>query len=370
MAAIPFTFDAVDSSDRYDAAQSSHPYLYPNTAEWDEAIARFPATTVFHKTAWLLNLQETYRYRLFLTALKEKQSTRASALLPVLEVDSSITGRRGVALPFSDLCPLLASHEEAARTLVSRLINLGRTRRWRTLEIRGHHPAFQSTPVAERYYGHQLALGADEKTLFDRLESAHRRAIRKACRQNVSVVFAKDPAALRTFYELFCLTRRRHGLPPPPLAFFSGLQRNLLARDLGVIVLAIHSGRAVAGAVFLRHATQAYYKYGASDDRFQHLRANNLAMWEAIKWHAGHGFSSLDFGRTDLPHEGLRRFKLGWGAKEYAIEYYRYDFRRSEFSAATASRPDARIAWSGCLFRHLPLTINRSIGRLLYRHLG
>ena len=37
------------------------------------------------------------------------------------------------------------------------------------------------------------------------------------------------------------------------------------------------------------------YKYGASDERHQNLRANNRVMWEAIRRHAADGFAILDF---------------------------------------------------------------------------
>ena len=54
-------------------------------------------------------------------------------------------------------------------------------------------------------------------------------------------------------------------------------------------------------------------------------------MWEAIKRYAENGFSRLHLGRTSLANEGLRRFKLGLGAREEKIEYYKYDFRKESF---------------------------------------
>ena len=77
---------------------------------------------------------------------------------------------------------------------------------------------------------------------------------------------------------------------------------------------------------------RAIYKYGASDETFQDLRGGNLVMWAAIKnfVRAG-GAKHLDLGRTSLGNEGLRKFKLGWGAREEKIEYVKYDLRAIVF---------------------------------------
>ena len=83
------------------------------------------------------------------------------------------------------------------------------------------------------------------------------------------------------------------------------------------------------------------FKFGASDHAFQHLRPNNLVMWEAIKRYAADGFKSLHLGRTSQANDGLRRYKLGFGARGERIEHCRYDFRKRAFTA------------DGCIFRRV-----------------
>jgi lipid II:glycine glycyltransferase (peptidoglycan interpeptide bridge formation enzyme) len=122
----------------------------------------------------------------------------------------------------------------------------------------------------------------------------------------------------------------------------------------------------VAGAVFFHFGKTAIYKFGASNEAFQHLRANNLVMWEAIKWHAMRGFAVLDFGRTSLGNEGLRRFKLGWGTRERRIDYFRYDQRKSGFVTAR----DESSGWHNRIFRILPVSLSRLVGAASYRHVA
>ena len=156
---------------------------------------------------------------------------------------------------------------------------------------------------------------------------------------------------VQTYYALHCQTRRRHGVPPQPFRFFASIHRHLLARGLGWVIQARWRERIVASAIFLQFGRRANYKYGASDKDFQSLRPSTLLMWEAIKWHAAHGFDSLHFGRTSLANEGLRRFKLGFGPREVRLENFRYDFRRQEF----VTTPDYAHSPLNSVFRRLPL---------------
>jgi len=178
--------------------------------------------------------------------------------------------------------------------------------------------------------------------------------------------FSQSPEAMQAFYRLLCLTRRRHGVPPQPFSFFAQIQRHVMATNQGWIVLARQGHSPVAGAVFFHHGRQAIYKFGASDETRQELRANNLVMWQAIQHFAREGMVRLDFGRTSLANAGLRKFKLGWGAQEDRIDYLRYDLQADVF---VTSR-DESTGWHNRLFRALPLPLSRLAGALFYRHIA
>jgi lipid II:glycine glycyltransferase (peptidoglycan interpeptide bridge formation enzyme) len=111
---------------------------------------------------------------------------------------------------------------------------------------------------------------------------------------------------------------------------------------------------------------KAIYKFGASDTAYQDLRGNNLVMWEAIKRCARDGCESADFGRTSVTNEGLRRFKLGWGATERTIEYFKYDLRKRSF----VTDSDKASGWHNLVFRSMPPFVSRLAGTFLYKHLG
>jgi lipid II:glycine glycyltransferase (peptidoglycan interpeptide bridge formation enzyme) len=211
-----------------------------------------------------------------------------------------------------------------------------------------------------------LDLTRGDKVLFDQLESSVRTSIRKAGKAGVEVTFSDRLESVDDFYRLNCQTRRRHGLPPQPFRFFRSLHQCVLAKGLGRVVTAWYEGRGIASSIFLHGGRQVLFKYGASDARYQHLRASNLLMWEAIRRYAQEGYERCSMGRTATNNPGLRRFKLGWGTQENEIGYVKYDLRCNAFQPEQASYAESGNA----MVRHLPLFVSRCVGRALYRHIA
>lgn len=320
-------------------------------------LTRRPDFSFFHGAAWAQALTETYGFTPAWLA-------EGQALLPLMEVDSWLTGRRGVALPFTDVCGPLGGGAEEVQGLFEQATAWGRARGWKTIELRGGRNWLSGAPASLAFYGHRLDLTGGEPALFERMDGSARQAVRKAGRDGVTAEVWQTEAAMREFYRLQCLTRKRHGLPPQPWRFFQNLCRRVLSEDQGMVVLAAADGVAIAGAVFFFLGGRAIYKYGASDLGRQQLRPNNLVMWTAMKWLAHHGAGSLHLGKTALNHDGLRRFKLSLGAVEERIEYVKFDVRRSCFEVDT----DQIAGWHNRVFRVLPGFLSRGAGKLLYKH--
>lgn len=332
--------------------------------EWDSRLSSNDGWYFCQGTAWARVLERTYGYRpnYFATLA----GGHLDSLLPVMEVDSWLTGRRGVSLPFTDYCDPLAGDLPAFQRLFNQAVVYGRDRGWKYLELRGGKRFLVPALPSQQFYGHEIALVNDQKQLFSALASPVRRAIRKAEKQGVTVDILNDATGIKQFFSLQCLTRRKHGLPPQPFRFFQNLQKYVLAEGGGIILLARFGARTVAGSIFFHAGQQAFYKFGASDQAMLELRGNDLVMWEGIKYYASRGFRTLHLGRTSLIHEGLRRFKLGWAAREHSIEYFKYDLRRSAF----VRDRDEAFGWYNRIFAALPLSLLRFLGAVLYRHIA
>jgi Acetyltransferase (GNAT) domain len=330
---------------------------------WDLVIALHRDASCFHTSAWAKVLHKTYNHQPFY--LQFSRGRRLAALIPLMEVHSALTGRRGVCLPFSDVCEPLIFDPEVTDVVRDRLVRFARERRWKHLEIRAGKSFQFASGSAPKFYGHTLDLRRPVDELHERFDSQVRRAIRKAERSNVSALVIRNRQAIEDFYRLHVQTRRRHGLPPQPASFFLNIYEHIIKPGLGFIVLAQRDSLPIAAAVFFRFGKNAVYKYGASDKRFQEFRANNLVIWQGIQLLARTGVEKLHFGRTDCENDGLRRFKLSWNTQEETIDYFRVDP-----SGRPCSPP---IQCNGGLhkriFGRLPLVFNRLAGSILYPHL-
>jgi hypothetical protein len=337
-----------------------NPIDYPN---WNDQIAELPGSTIFHTSNWARALSEAYHYApRYFTVIENDKLT---ALLPIMAVNSFLTGKRGVSLPFTDQCPSIARDIDQFNKIFKKAIRYGKKKGWRSIELRAGDQYLPNARSSDYFLTHDLNLVCAPEKIFTGFRSSTRRNIKKAEKQGVTVEISNSMKSVNEFYKLNCLTRKEHGLPPQPYAFFEKVGRHVMAAQKGVVALASHKHKIIAGAVYFYFGTEAIYKYGASDKAFQNLRANNLVMWEAIKWLAQKGMKNLCFGRTETDHHGLNQFKAGWGTSQGTLRYFKYDLKKDSFIAAPS-----KIKTSYPVFNKMPLPLLKLAGRILYRHVG
>ena len=329
-------------------------------SRWDALSASHACGSVFHSVRWARALIASYRHEPFF--LGSMDENRPRTLLPILEVNSLLKGRRGVSLPFSDEAGMLCFDGDEGRDVFERALELGRQRRWKYLELRNSVSCHPDAPAWARFVGHEVSLVGGGDVILSRYESSVRRAIRKAEKAQVRAQVFTTLDAVRTYYELHCRTRRKHGVPPQAFSFFKNIYEYIIKPGGGFVCVAYHKDRPVAAGVFLHHGHVGMYKFGASDEASLQLRGNDLVMWEAMRTCSTLGCDVFSMGRTAPENGGLRRFKCGFGAQEKQIVYHRYDLRREAFVVESSQTGD----WVNRLLRLMPMPVFRGIGRILY----
>ena len=68
-----------------------------------------------------------------------------------------------------------------------------------------------------------------------------------------------------------------------------------------------------------------------------------------------------------MENVGLRRFKQGWGTKEYLIKYFKYDLTTDSLIKNNADNMNLMLRF---VFSKMPVPISRNLGTLLYKHFG
>ena len=326
---------------------------------WGDFLGRVDGATLFHHPAWLRLLKDHYRYEFRACCVCEDDG-RVVAGLPWARIESRITGRRLVALPFTDACPPLYERDlggQLAAGLEEQRLAAGLG-----LEVRAQLDALDGESP-HRYWQHVLALESDADAVERRAKSSIRRGAGKARREGLSVERRTDPEALDAFYRLHLATRRHQGVPTQSKRFIDGL-RGIFEGGHGFVSMVNDSGSPIAAAVFLHFRDHLIYKYGASDRSALARRPNNLLFADVIRWACENGFSKLDFGRTDLDNEGLRGFKRGWGAEELALHYTYVGIAAPDDGHSLPERLLTPV------IRHSPTVVGRAIGAAFYRHFG
>lgn len=331
---------------------------------WLALIQGNPSATIFHHPQWLQLLRSQYGYELYACCVEGGEGIEAG--MPIARIASRLTGRRLVALPFSDVCGPVLSPGAGASALAALGEALAEEHRQAGLDLTVHAsvPEAPGAFVQHRFFRHLLPL-AEDPAEVERLysKSQVKRGIKKARREGLSAERRTDAEALDAFYSLHLQTRKKLGVPTQPKRFIRRFEE-LFEAGLGFVELIVDDGRPIAAAVFLTYNGTVTYKYGASDLRGLGKRPNNLLFSEVIRWACESGFQSLDFGRTDVGNEGLRAFKRSWGAEEVELAYtYLADREPS-------AEPQLRDRVMGATIKRSPAGVSRLVGEALYRHFG
>jgi len=340
--------------------QIINPLTYPG---YDNLLVEHDNYTFFHSSSWARVLHESYGYKpLYFTVIGKNE---LSALIPIMEIKSIITGKRGVSLPFTDECSPIGAESDHMKALIDAIIRYGKSTQWKHFELRGDHDYLAKKPHSSSFYAHNLDLTRGKDKIFSAFRASNRRNIKRALKGGIQVTRLNTWESVMSFRRLNRLTRKYHGLPPQPLKFFKNLRDHIISKNKGFFVIASYQGRNIAGALYLTIGKKAVFKYGASDRRFQHLRANNRVMWAAIKWCIEKGFETFCFGRTESENEGLLQFKRGWDTSEETLNYYKYDLKQDCFVSK-----ESKLRTSYSTFKYMPSPLLRLTGSLLYRHVG
>jgi CelD/BcsL family acetyltransferase involved in cellulose biosynthesis len=338
---------------------------------WDEFVQRHPRASVFHSLAWLKALSRTYGYKP--VAYTTSQAGRALENGMVFcRVESWLTGRRLVSLPFSDHCEPLLDTQEDLEAITEALEQESWRGQWRYIEMR---PLQQFEMVTARqrasipYTFHQLDLAPDIDTLFRNChKNSTQRKILRAEREGLQYCEGSSKEMLKHFYRLLTITRQRHQRPPQPRIWFANLMECF--GDALKIRVAFKAARPVAAVLTIRYKDTMVYKYGGSDSRFNNLGSMHLLLWRTIQEAKALGLRSLDFGRTEAGQTGLITFKQRWGTTQSSLVYSRYGLSDNVTHMFEPSTGGWKSRVAKYLLAHMQPGVLSLAGRALYRHVG
>src|SRR5271157_4759959 len=314
---------------------------------WDEFLQKHTDASIFHTRGWLEALRQTYDYKpvAFTTSPPGQPLTNG---FPFCQISSWLSGSRLVSLPFSDHCaPLVESSDELTHLLTYLQQKLS-TEKWNYIEIRRTDSVVTGATLFEKskiFVFHKLDLRSSLDEMFQNFhKDCVQRKIERAAREGLAYEEGRSDSLLTKFYHLLLMTRRRHGLPAQPVAWFQNLIACLGERVK--IRVASKNGQPVASIFTIRYKRALVYKYGCADQRFNNLGGTQLLLWNAIQEAKRDQLSEFDMGRSDCDNPGLVAFKDRWGAARTELAYFRYPARHSQRVAEARQARISKYVWS------------------------
>jgi CelD/BcsL family acetyltransferase involved in cellulose biosynthesis len=332
---------------------------------WSRFVDLHPKASIFHTREWMAALKKTYGYSPFVIAMIS-QSGEIGAAIPVCAVESWLTGKRLISLPFADHCEPLVHSSSEMLDLMAALEVISREGKYNYVELRplsnsfGEENSGLHACESASYSHHVVDLRPNIPELFGRLHaSCVRRKIRRAEQQRLAYESGRSEEMVQRFYRLMVMTRRRHSLFPQPIVWFQNL-----AREFGeklTVHLAREADDTVAGIITIQHGDKLVYKYGASDETRHALGGMPFLFWNAMLRGKSAGATEFDLGRTDDENRTLSTFKERLGADSERLRY---------FCLPPSRRPKSQLRVRGFVrfFTHLPGPFCCAAGKLLYRH--
>jgi CelD/BcsL family acetyltransferase involved in cellulose biosynthesis len=289
---------------------------------WLTFISGHKDSNIFHHPDWLRVLKNQYNYKVSAICLYNEGIIIAG--LPFCEVHSLTGKKKFVSLPFSDYCNPLYNSEEDLHTLLNGLINRAEQEKISSLEVNFDLKGFNNFASASDSVVHIFEVKRTEDELMKSFHDSKRRGIKKAMKEDLQVVISKDYDAVKSFFNLHLQTRKLKGIPVQPNSFFREIYNCIITEGNGFVILVKKDNVDIAATMFLHFNSVLTYKYNASDNKYQHLRPNNLIVWHSLLEAIRLGLKYYDFGKSDLDNKGLREFKSQWGGieRENFVSYY------------------------------------------------
>lgn len=319
---------------------------------WDEFVLGACDGTVAHRWAWLDIVSACYGHRVI--PLAAVRGAELAGVLPLVLMRSRLFGRHLVSMPFLDSGGLCTAGDRAADSaLVGAAIELA-AESDAHLELR--HTADRPIPLVPSLHkiGLVLDLGGGEDAVWERIDKARRRQVRKAGRSDLEVsVHGSD--ALAGFNHILETNMRDLGSPAHRRGFarrimdrFDGDARILLARD-GTAVIG-------AGMVLIQGDWMGVPWLAALRSSFSRA-PNQLLYWEAIRHAIARGCRVFDFGRSS-PGTGPYEAKLQWGAEPVQLYWHR-------LPGDEADDDVQRWQWATRVWRHMPVPVATAAGAVI-----
>ncbi len=159
-----------------------------------------------------------------------------------------------------------------------------------------------------------IDLTPSEDELFKSFHSKTRYNIRLAQKNGVVIKEDDTEKAFDKYLELTKETVERQGFFAHTAKYHRLMWETLRKAGIAHLMTALYQNETITTWILFEWQGFLYYPYGASTEKHKQIMANNLMMWEAIKFGKKRGLKTFDlWGREE--GKGFTKFKEGYSPK-------------------------------------------------------
>ncbi len=305
------------------------------------------------------------RYKIYPFGIEDSDTGELIGIFPLAQIKNFVSGSKLISFPLSTHCePLVEekSIEKIYDKINSEFINNDFIE-FRSLDYSCN---LEGALLNENYIVHILELEESIDKTFQKFHGTSIRAsIRRAEKKGLVFEIYNSSFGLKAFYFLYTDLRSRLGLPSLPYKFFNTVYENLIKVDKILIPIVKYENQIVAAGFILKYKDTYYLEYTASDHSKLNLYPNHKLFWEVIQIALKDKAKFVDFGRTEVNNISLITFKEKWNAKRRQLKYWRVGSKPGISSSAESGK-----SFFVNINKHLPKSLLKLQGRILYKHKG
>jgi lipid II:glycine glycyltransferase (peptidoglycan interpeptide bridge formation enzyme) len=179
-----------------------------------------------------------------------------------------------------------------------------------------------SPKVAFYPYSYVVDLTKTEDELLASMHPKTRYNIKVANRYGVQVVEQSDDTGFNIYLDLLFETTKRQGFYLHSRNYHQNLWKILKPTGMAHVFLSQYQGQTLSAFMIFTLKNKLFYPYGASKFEHKEVMAQNLLMWEVIKYGQSLGLKTFDMwgslgpnANESEPGYGFHRFKQGYGGQ-------------------------------------------------------
>jgi FemAB-related protein (PEP-CTERM system-associated) len=321
---------------------------------WDAFVAANHGS-LYHLFDWKKINEQSLGHDCEYLAARDAAGT-IEGILPLVFVKSRLFGRILCSMPFMNYGGPVTATPRAAAALTRAASERAQALGADYLELRCPSALETTMPVSLRKVSMTVPLQSDPEALFNSFSQKHRKNIRRA-QKNELTVRKGGIDLLDDFFHILELSWRSLGTPMYSKSYFKRLLETF-PQNTSVFTCS-WKGEPVAVALTGHYGGVVEGMWAGARQELRHLDANYVLYWEMLRDACQGGHRIFHLGRS-TSQSGAEQFKSKWNAETHQLYWYFHRPDGGPMPQLNVDNPKYKLAIS--VWRKLPLLATRMIG--------